>query len=92
MKENLIINKRNVSFSWRNTGVGFNIYLGILNNIAHPFSSSVGTSSRTTRIILNNHTKLAEKNNPSTEKEQTKLELKKIYKKGFVATFNNFED
>lgn len=91
MKKYTIIKNKNVSFSWRNTGVGFNIYLGILNNIVYPFSTSVGTSSRTTRLILNNHT-LADNKNPNTEKAQNKLEQKKIYKKGFVATFNNFED
>lgn len=72
--------------------VVFNIHLGVLNSIAYPFSTSVGTSFRTTSKILNNHTKLANIKNPAVNKVTLDSEQTKIYKKGFVATFKNLED
>ena len=91
MKNFLNIHKQNVSFSRRDMRVVFNIHLGVLNSIAYPFSTSVGTSFRTTKI-LNNHTKLANIKNPAVDKVTLDSEQTKIYKKGFVATFKNLED
>ena len=94
MKNTLIINL-NVFFSWRDTRVALNIYSGISSLMAHPFSTSVGTSPRTTSTILSNHTKLANKKkekNPTIDKVILDTEVSKVYKKGFPAYYKNFAE